>query len=168
MREREGTANGPTADLIPLRMRPAAELIGEGQALARQWHVGSSSFLRSAGVGCEADYKRQRVAGGHLMLFLARTPHACWKPPFPAPKLFWAIVGTQILAVFMSAMGWGVPALPWNLIGWVWVYNLAWMVVQDLVKVCVYRELDARSAGTTSFLKRLKTHLQPHGQLQQG
>ena len=55
------------ADLIPLHMRPAAELIGEGRALARQWQVGSSSFLRAAGVGCEADYKRQRVAGGHLM-----------------------------------------------------------------------------------------------------
>lgn len=55
------------ADLIPLHMRPASELIGEGRALARQWKVGSSSFLRAAGVGCEADYKRQRTAGGHLM-----------------------------------------------------------------------------------------------------
>jgi H+-transporting ATPase len=109
----------------------------------------------------------QLVAGGHLMLFLARTPHAFWKPPFPAPKLFWAIAGTQIFAVFMSAMGWGVPALPWNLIGWVWIYNLAWMVVQDLIKVCVYRELDARASGTTSFLSRLRTHLHPHGQLHQ-
>jgi hypothetical protein len=37
----------------------------------------------------------QLVAGGHLMLFLTRTPGAFWKPPFPGSKLFWAIVGTH-------------------------------------------------------------------------
>jgi len=66
----------------------------------------------------------QLVAGGHLMLLVTRTPGAFWKPSFPAPKLLWAIVGTQIFAMFMCAFGWGVPALPWSLIGLVWVYNL--------------------------------------------
>jgi magnesium-transporting ATPase (P-type) len=39
----------------------------------------------------------QLVAGGHLMLFVTRTPEEFWKRPFPAPKLFWAIVAMQIL-----------------------------------------------------------------------
>jgi len=109
----------------------------------------------------------QLVAGGHLMLFLARAPGSFLRPPYPAPRLFWAIIGTQVFAVFMSAFGWGVPSLPWNLIGWVWVYNLAWMIVQDLIKVCVYKELDQRAAGTTPLLPRLKTQLHPHGALHQ-
>jgi H+-transporting ATPase len=103
----------------------------------------------------------QLVAGGHLMLFLTRTPGLFWKRPHPSAKLFWAIVGTQVFAVFMSALGWGVPPLPWAVIGWVWVYNLAWMVAQDAIKVGVYRELDRRASGTTPFLTRLKASLQP-------
>ena len=109
----------------------------------------------------------QLVAGGHLMLFLTRTPGAFWKPPFPAPKLFWAIVGTQVFAVLMCALGWGVPALSWNLIGWVWAYNIVWMVVQDVVKLGVYRELNARAKNRTPFLKHIKVVVHPHGALYQ-
>jgi H+-transporting ATPase len=58
--------------------------------------------------------------------------------------LFWAIVGTQVFAVLMCAFGWGVPALPWILIGLVWAYNLVWMIVQDVVKLGIYRELNSR------------------------
>ena len=86
----------------------------------------------------------QLVAGGHLMLFVMRTPHPFWKPPYPNPMLFTAIVATQILAVLICAFGWLVPALAWDLIGWVWVYNLIWMAAQDSVKLLVYRVLDDR------------------------
>jgi H+-transporting ATPase len=41
----------------------------------------------------------QLVVGGHLMLFFTRAPGPFWKPPFPAPKLLWAIVGTQVPAI---------------------------------------------------------------------
>jgi H+-transporting ATPase len=41
----------------------------------------------------------------------------------------------QIFAMFMCAFGWGVPALPWSLIGLVWVYKFVWMLVQDVVKL---------------------------------
>jgi len=49
----------------------------------------------------------------------------------------------------MRTFGWGVPALPWNLIGWLWAYNLAWMIVQDVLKVGTYRELNSRAANRT-------------------
>src|SRR6184192_319765 len=84
----------------------------------------------------------QLVAGGHLMLFVTRTRGVFWKPPYPSPKLFFAIVATQIAAVLMCSQGWLVPALPWGIIGFVWAYNLAWMVVQDIVKLGLYRILD--------------------------
>jgi H+-transporting ATPase len=95
----------------------------------------------------------QLVAGGHLMLFVMRTQKAFWMPPYPNPKLFFAIVATQIAAVFMCAKGWMVPALPWSVIGWVWVYNLVWMVVQDIVKLGLNRRLEESGSGRTSFLR---------------
>ncbi len=56
-----------------------------------------------------------------------------------------------------------MPPLAWGLIGWVWVYNLVWMVVQDLVKLAVYREHDRRHSGRHPFLARLNTVLHPYG-----
>ena len=84
----------------------------------------------------------QLVAGGHLMLFVTRTRGALWKPPYPNPKLFFAIVTTQITAVLMCSQGWLVPPLSWRIIGFVWAYNLVWMIVQDIIKLGVYGILD--------------------------
>ena len=80
----------------------------------------------------------QLVVGGHLMLFVTRTKGTLFKPPYPSWQLFWAVVGTQVFAILMCGFGWLVPPLPWALIGVVWVYNLIWMVVQDIVKLGVY------------------------------
>jgi H+-transporting ATPase len=85
----------------------------------------------------------QLVAGGHLLLFVTRTRRAFWKSPYPNAKLFFAIVVTQIAAVFMCSQGWLVPPLPWRIIGFVWAYNLAWMIVQDIVKLGIYGILDS-------------------------
>lgn len=77
----------------------------------------------------------QLVAGGHLMLFLTRSTGFFWKPPYPSRSLFVAIVATQIIAVLICAYGVLVPALAWWGIGLVWVYNIAWMFVLDVIKV---------------------------------
>jgi hypothetical protein len=55
------------ADLVPPTLRPAADLIAEGRALAREWRLGSNLFLREADVADEAEYKRRRVAAGRVM-----------------------------------------------------------------------------------------------------
>jgi H+-transporting ATPase len=101
----------------------------------------------------------QLVVGGHLMLFVTRTKRAFFRPPLPAPILFWAILATQLLAALVCGFGILVPALPWRLVGLVWLYNLVWMVVQDGVKLGVYRELARRAAGSSAFLVRLKMPL---------
>jgi H+-transporting ATPase len=98
----------------------------------------------------------QLVAGGHLMLFVTRTRGVFWKPPYPSPKLFFAIVATQIAAVLMCSQGWLVPSLPWGIIGLVWGYNLAWMVVQDIVKLGLYRILDPRRSWKKSLFQPLR------------
>ncbi len=61
----------------------------------------------------------------------------------------------------MCGFGILVPALPWRLIGFVRLCNLVWMVVQDLVKLAVYRELAAQAAHARPVLARLTMPL--HG-----
>ena len=101
----------------------------------------------------------QLVAGGHLMLFVTRSEQEFWKPPYPASKLLWAIIGTQVFATLVCAFGWLVPALSWRLIAIVWTYNLVWMLILDQAKLAVYRELRRRDEGRTPFLMQLKTPL---------
>ncbi len=55
------------ADLVPPRLRPGAELLAEGAAMARDWQVGRNLFLDTAKVACEADYKRRTAAQGRIM-----------------------------------------------------------------------------------------------------
>ena len=98
----------------------------------------------------------QLVAGGHLMLFVTRTREALWKPPYPNPKLFFAIVATQIIAVLMCSQGWLVPPLSWRIIGLVWAYNLVWMIVQDVVKLGLYGVLDPARSWKRSIFQSLR------------
>ena len=86
----------------------------------------------------------QLAAGGHLLLFVVRTRGTLFRPPYPSAPLFWAVVGTQIVAVLMCAFGVLVPQLPWLMIGLVWAYVLVWMVVLDVVKLAYFRIVDRR------------------------
>ncbi|MCP5426539.1 MAG: plasma-membrane proton-efflux P-type ATPase [Gammaproteobacteria bacterium] len=88
----------------------------------------------------------QLLVGGHLLLLLTRTRKGFWARPYPSWPLLAAVIGTQILGVLMCAFGWLAPTLPWHLIGWVWVYNLLWMVVQDGAKWATYRLIEHRPA----------------------
>ena len=76
----------------------------------------------------------QLVVGGHLLLLVTRTERWFFLPPFPAAKLFFAIVITQIVAVALCWFGWLVPAIPLRLIGLVWLYCLAWMFILGFVR----------------------------------
>ncbi|MEJ2654621.1 MAG: plasma-membrane proton-efflux P-type ATPase [Acidihalobacter sp.] len=105
----------------------------------------------------------QLVIGGHLMLFVTRNRHAFWRAPYPAWPLFGAIVATQLFAVLMTGFGWLVPALPWGDIGWVWVYNLVWMVALDLAKLGSNRLMDHRAAFKQHYLASANRPLHPHG-----
>jgi H+-transporting ATPase len=98
----------------------------------------------------------QLVAGGHLMLFVTRTRGVFWKPPYPNAKLFFAIVATQITAVLMCSQGWLVPSIPWAIIGFVWAYNLGWMILQDVVKLGLYGILDPARSWKRSLFQPLR------------
>ena len=86
-------------------------------------------------------YLKLSVAG-HLMIFVTRTRGPFWSIR-PAKILFFAVVGTQILAtliavygIFMAPLGWG-----WALA--VWGYALVWFLINDAVKLTAYRVFDS-------------------------
>jgi H+-transporting ATPase len=97
----------------------------------------------------------QLAAGGHLLLFVARTPRTVFLPPYPSLPLFLAVVGTQIVAVLMCAYGVLVPHLPWLMIGVVWAYVLIWMVILDVVKLIFFRETEQREAAPATLCATL-------------
>ena len=83
----------------------------------------------------------QLVAGGHLLLFVVRSRGNFFDRPWPARPLFIAVVSTQVFAVLMCGFGWFVTALPWTIIGLIWLYMIVWVFVLDVVKKTLYARL---------------------------
>ena len=88
----------------------------------------------------------QLVIAGHLLLFSTRAGRFFFEPPFPEWKFFCAIMGTQLLAALMAANGWLLTPISWELIGFIWVYNLVWLVVIDA--------MDGEAEKAVAFLFR--------------
>jgi H+-transporting ATPase len=87
------------------------------------------------------------VVAGHLTLLVARTRGWLVSRPRPAPVLLAAVLATQTLAALMVGLGWFVAPLPWTVIGLVWAYCLAWVVVEDAAKRLTYRLLGQTRRG---------------------
>jgi H+-transporting ATPase len=102
-------------------------------------------------------YLKLSVAG-HLTIFLTRTRGRFWTIR-PARVLLLAVFGTQTVAtliavfsIFMTPLGWG-----WAL--FVWVYAIAWFLVNDQVKVLAYRILDpVKAAPPNSARPKKQAH----------
>lgn len=66
----------------------------------------------------------------------------------------------------MTGFGWLVPKLPWMLIGYVWAYDIAWMIVLDLVKLATYHFIrhmrEHRGGHKQQYLKRVNRPLHSH------
>ena len=103
----------------------------------------------------------QLVIAGHVLLFSTRASGFFFQPPFPEWKFFTAIMGTQVLAACIAAFGWLVTPISWGLIGFIWLYNLAWLFVIDLLKVAIYRHFDKRETGQVTWKTWFRA-LDPH------
>ncbi|RVU71034.1 plasma-membrane proton-efflux P-type ATPase [Lactobacillus xujianguonis] len=79
----------------------------------------------------------QLVAGGHLLLFVTRQTRWFFERPFPAKALFWAIVITQIVAACVCYFGWLVPKISLARIGEIWLYNIIWMFVLNIIRMII-------------------------------
>ncbi|PJE05977.1 MAG: plasma-membrane proton-efflux P-type ATPase [Legionella sp.] len=78
---------------------------------------------------------------GHMTIFITRTRGPFWSIP-PAPILWMAVLGTQILATFIAVYGFLMPPLGWSWAGFVWGYALVWALLTDRVKLIAYRIFD--------------------------
>lgn len=79
----------------------------------------------------------QLVAGGHLLLFVTRQTRWFFQRPFPAKALFWAIVITQIFAACACYFGWLVPRISLWMICEIWIYNIIWMFVLNIIRMII-------------------------------
>ncbi|AKH21117.1 plasma-membrane proton-efflux P-type ATPase [Sedimenticola thiotaurini] len=99
---------------------------------------------------------------GHLTLLVARTHRPFFAPPYPAPILLVAILCTQSIAVLIAAFGWFVTPIPWSMIGGIILYALAWMLINDLIKLAVYRVINRQASHQKRFLSALKQSFHQH------
>ena len=99
-------------------------------------------------------YLKLSVAG-HLTIFVTRTRGPFWSIK-PAPILFGAVVGTQIIATLIAVYGFFMTPLGWSWAGFVWAYALAGFFIEDGIKLVAYRIFDPE-ASALSKMKRLKS-----------
>jgi H+-transporting ATPase len=79
------------------------------------------------------------IIAGHSTLYVTRSTGWFWQRPFPSMKLFVATFGTEILGTFIAVYGWLITPIGWKYALCIWVYALAWFVINDAVKLWVYR-----------------------------
>ncbi len=88
-------------------------------------------------------YLKLSVAG-HLTIFLTRTRGPFWSIR-PAPILWMAVLGTQIVATLLAVYGVFMTPLGWGWAAFVWGYALVWFLINDRMKLLAYRVFDPTS-----------------------
>ncbi|HYW35010.1 MAG TPA: plasma-membrane proton-efflux P-type ATPase [Balneolaceae bacterium] len=81
------------------------------------------------------------VVAGHLTLFVTRTKRPFFTKPYPSVLLFIAIISTPILAGLMVGYGLFMHAVALSSIGYVILYCIVWMLIEDGTKLLVYKYL---------------------------
>jgi H+-transporting ATPase len=105
-------------------------------------------------------YLKLAVAG-HLTLLVARTQRSFLKPPHPAPVLLVAILATQAVAALIVGFGFLVTPIAWKYIGFIWLYCIAWVFIEDLAKRHLYRHLSLAGKHHRAFLGRVRVPVHP-------
>jgi H+-transporting ATPase len=98
-------------------------------------------------------YLKLSVAG-HLTIFITRTRGPFWSRK-PAPILFGAVAGTQLVATLITVYGLFMTPIGWGWAAAVWLYALAWFLINDRIKLAAYRMIDQ---GHLGWLGRRRPH----------
>ena len=104
----------------------------------------------------------QLVGGGQLLLFITRTEHWFFQRPYPAAPLLGAVAGTQLTAALMCGFGVLVPAIPWTLIAWSWLYVAVWMFILGSVRIIYDRFASYRTARHLKSVAVVNQSLHAH------
>ncbi|HVP97455.1 plasma-membrane proton-efflux P-type ATPase [Methanoregula sp.] len=82
------------------------------------------------------------AVAGHMTIYLARTGQQhFWERPLPALALFGTAEITQIVATLIAIYGVFMTPLGWFLALIVWGYALAWFLINDQIKVLLFRKI---------------------------
>lgn len=92
---------------------------------------------------------------GHLTIFLSRTRGPFWSIR-PAPVLFIAVFGTQIVATLIAVYGLFMTSLEWKWAAFVWGYAIVWFLITDRLKLVAYKVLDGLKRDTATGPKPRK------------
>jgi H+-transporting ATPase len=92
---------------------------------------------------------------GHLTIFLTRTRGPFWSIA-PAPALWIACLGTQIMATCIAVFGFLMPPLDWRWAAAVWGYALVWALLSDRAKLLAYRFFDSPNASKAAKAEVIK------------
>ncbi|MFZ2074135.1 MAG: plasma-membrane proton-efflux P-type ATPase [Methanoregula sp.] len=103
--------------------------------------VAREYFHLDAGVIQTLIFLKLAVAG-HLTIYLARTGQQhFWERPLPAFVLFGTAEITQVAATLIAIFGLFMTPIGWSLALIVWGYALVWFVINDQVKVLLFRKI---------------------------
>jgi len=95
------------------------------------------------------------IVAGHSTLYVMRAEGWLWERPWPAPLLLVATTATEVLGTLIAVYGVFVTPIGWEAALWIWAYALAWMFVNDAVKVWLYRLL--RREGVVEAVGRQRS-----------
>jgi H+-transporting ATPase len=85
---------------------------------------------------------------GHSTIYLTRSGERhFWKRPFPSLKLFIPAMATRITGTLIGVYGLFMAPIGWKYAVYIWLYATAWFVLNNFVKVGVYKLLRRRSAA---------------------
>jgi H+-transporting ATPase len=104
------------------------------------FYIGERVFHLQREVIQSLMYLKLSVAG-HLTIFVTRTRGPFWSHR-PAGILLGAVIGTQLIATLIAVYGVFMAPIGWTWALGVWGYALAWLLVNDRVKLAAYRIFD--------------------------
>jgi H+-transporting ATPase len=82
------------------------------------------------------------AVAGHMTIYLARTgQYHFWERPLPSMALFGTAEFTQIMATLVAIYGIFMTPIGWTLAIIVWLYSLGDFVVNDTIKVWLFRKI---------------------------
>ncbi|QKI89505.1 plasma-membrane proton-efflux P-type ATPase [Thiomicrorhabdus xiamenensis] len=82
------------------------------------------------------------VVAGHMTLWILRNDGWFWEKPYPSPLLLGAILTTEIIGTLFAVYGLFVTAIGWEMALLVWSYAIAWMLINNAVKIVTVKLLN--------------------------
>jgi H+-transporting ATPase len=85
---------------------------------------------------------------GHSTIYLTRSGEGhFWRRPLPSLKLFIPAMATRITGTVIAVYGLFMAPIGWTYAMYIWAYATFWFLVNDLIKVGVYRLMGRRVAS---------------------